>query len=332
MPKHVVFSNRAFTALLTETKEKITTETGGIFLGIMHADTWYVVEAIDPGPKSIFQSAYFEYDVDYVRHLANKTNRLYGDRLDVLGLWHRHPGSMDTFSCTDDGTVKKFVEQNNGITISALVNVDPKFRLTMYVATMNPLAYKKIDYEINDHKIPQEIRTVLFHKDIEAQINSLNNERRSFSQQYESKKNKIDFFDILKRYLNNVEHRAVKNDSSFENNEDDYNLIIDDYVVDECLFCDEHIIPYTCEKKKGNEVELIVGDENCGLRFSFYMIDFHFKDDFIHQKPFPDRIKHFFSTCEIEKVKGKHLCFIHNGNLYLYKGNLLKNAREEYRK
>ena len=30
---NVIFSDRAYTALLSETKEKIETETGGIFLG-----------------------------------------------------------------------------------------------------------------------------------------------------------------------------------------------------------------------------------------------------------------------------------------------------------
>jgi len=33
MPKHVIFTNRAFAAVLAETKENIATETGGVFLG-----------------------------------------------------------------------------------------------------------------------------------------------------------------------------------------------------------------------------------------------------------------------------------------------------------
>ena len=58
----VVFSTRAFAALMAETTEKIETETGGLFLGTVENDTWYVIESIDPGPKSIFEVAYFEYD------------------------------------------------------------------------------------------------------------------------------------------------------------------------------------------------------------------------------------------------------------------------------
>ena len=37
----VIFSNRAFTAVLAETAEKIKTETGGLFLGTIENDTWY---------------------------------------------------------------------------------------------------------------------------------------------------------------------------------------------------------------------------------------------------------------------------------------------------
>ena len=68
----VVFSNRAFASILAETTEKIKTETGGLFLGTVEDDMWYVIEAIDPGPKSIFEVAYFEYDQKYTQHLINK--------------------------------------------------------------------------------------------------------------------------------------------------------------------------------------------------------------------------------------------------------------------
>ena len=44
----VSFSNRACSAVLAETTEKITTETGGLFLGTVQEDTWYIIEAIDP--------------------------------------------------------------------------------------------------------------------------------------------------------------------------------------------------------------------------------------------------------------------------------------------
>ena len=151
---NVVFSERAIVALLVETKEKINTETGGLFLGRYTDETFYVVETIDPGPNSVFEVAYFEYDVNYVNHLINKISRLYEPQLDLIGLWHRHPGSLDVFSGTDDITNKKYAELNKYGAISGLVNIDPDFRLTMYKVKL-PFEYERIEYEIGE--IPSSI-------------------------------------------------------------------------------------------------------------------------------------------------------------------------------
>lgn len=151
-----VFSNRAFSAVLAETTEKITTETGGLFLGTVQEDIWYIIEAIDPGPKSIFEVAYFEYDQQYTQHLINKVANLYNRKLDLIGLWHRHPGSFDQFSSTDDGTNTKYASRRKEGAISGLVNIDPKFRLTMYYVG-RPCKYQQISYEVGDKLIPEEL-------------------------------------------------------------------------------------------------------------------------------------------------------------------------------
>lgn len=149
----VVFSNRAYASILAETTEKIKTETGGLFLGTVEEDIWYVIEAIDPGPKSIFEVAYFEYDQQYTQHLINKIANLYNHKLTLIGLWHRHPGSMDYFSSTDDGTNAKYAALNEKGAISALVNIDPQFRLTVYQVD-KPCRYSRIEYDVGDHLIP----------------------------------------------------------------------------------------------------------------------------------------------------------------------------------
>ena len=151
----VVFSNRAYASVLAETTEKIKTETGGLFLGAIQDDTWYIIEAIDPGPKSIFEVAYFEYDQKYTQHLINKIANLYDKQLALIGLWHRHPGSFDQFSSTDDGTNAKYASMRKEGAISALVNIDPKFRITMYQVE-RPCRYKKIPYDVGDNLIPDE--------------------------------------------------------------------------------------------------------------------------------------------------------------------------------
>lgn len=144
------------TALLVETREKITTETGGVFLGKFDSGVWYVMECIDPGPKSIFRPAYFEYDQAYINHNINKVSRLYGEQLDLIGLWHRHPGSFDSFSSTDDGTNTQYAQLSEYGAISGLVNIDPEFRLTMYHVSL-PLAYEKIPFSVDDSRIPKSV-------------------------------------------------------------------------------------------------------------------------------------------------------------------------------
>lgn len=151
-----VFSNRAYASVLAETTEKIKTETGGLFLGTVQDDTWYIIEAIDPGPKSIFEVAYFEYDQKYTQHLINKVANLYDRQLTLIGLWHRHPGSFDQFSSTDDSTNKKYASMREEGAISALVNIDPTFRITMYQID-RPCRYRKIAYDVGDNLIPDEL-------------------------------------------------------------------------------------------------------------------------------------------------------------------------------
>ncbi len=168
----VVFSKRAMTSLLVETREKITTETGGVFLGRYESGVWYVVEAIDPGPKSVFEPAYFEYDRDYIDHLINKISRLYREQLDLIGLWHRHPGSMDVFSRTDDGTNTKYANLSEFGAISGLVNIDPEFRLTLYHVRL-PLAYEKIKYTVDDERIPESIRELKDPADYAKQLGKI---------------------------------------------------------------------------------------------------------------------------------------------------------------
>ncbi|MCL2073475.1 MAG: Mov34/MPN/PAD-1 family protein [Marinilabiliaceae bacterium] len=131
-------------------------ETGGILLGhILDNGMWIVMEVLPPGPNSIFERAYFEYDTDFVNYLAQSVVADYEQELNLLGLWHRHPGSLDTFSGTDDVTNRTFALLNPKGAISGLVNIDPNIRLTMYHVTSNPLIYNKIEIEIGDDLIPE---------------------------------------------------------------------------------------------------------------------------------------------------------------------------------
>lgn len=152
--KRVIFSQRAYLSMLAEVYERIETETGGILLGHREGDNWYVVESVEPGPKSIFTPTYFEYDDEYVTYRANKLSRLYASSIELLGLWHRHPGLMKTFSSTDDGTNKIYSDMLSGA-ISGIVTLENGFDITMYFVPSN-MRYEKIEWVIDDEQIPKK--------------------------------------------------------------------------------------------------------------------------------------------------------------------------------
>lgn len=131
--KRVVMSKRAYIAILAEAISRDPLETGGVLLG--HYDTngtWYVVEATDPGIDTYHSAVHNEMDDRYYNHLYPVLSRLYKKDLNLLGLWHRHPGSYDRFSTDDNNTNRAFAEAIGNGTLSFLMNFDPNERLTCY--------------------------------------------------------------------------------------------------------------------------------------------------------------------------------------------------------
>jgi proteasome lid subunit RPN8/RPN11 len=154
--KRVVISDRALVQIAGEADSKIRTETGGLFLGHYENGVWNIIEASDPGVNGIFEVAYHESDEVYQNRVCEVISRSYKYPLVFLGMWHRHPGSLDTFSGTDDITNFKHAKDVGNGCISALVNYDPYFRLTFYYVETdenNRVRYTRLDYEIGDEKI-----------------------------------------------------------------------------------------------------------------------------------------------------------------------------------
>jgi len=155
--QRVIFSERAYAAIVAETHEQHPNETGGILLGHHLAGSWHVIEAIDPGPGSHFSPVTFEYDTGYVNHLARKMAARYERPLRLIGLWHRHPGSNDRFSHDDDITNRRYAEQCPDGAISCLVNLDPHFRITAYHVPPD-LRYRRLRLHRGDGSIPPALR------------------------------------------------------------------------------------------------------------------------------------------------------------------------------
>lgn len=106
----VVLSNRAYLSVLSEVYSRDPLKTGGIFFGNVKNGVWYVAEASDPGVYTLHTHAHHEMDNNYHNHIYPVLSRLYRHGLCLLGLWHRHPGSLDTFSSDDDRTNHSFAE------------------------------------------------------------------------------------------------------------------------------------------------------------------------------------------------------------------------------
>lgn len=157
--KKVVLSDRAYIQIFNESQSRIQTETGGLLLGHYDEGVWYVVEASDPGINAKFYNAYHEGDDVYENHVCGVISRTYKHPLVFLGMWHRHPGSLDSFSGTDDRTNYKYAGSAGNGCISAIINYDPDFRITFYYveqAANHQVYYTKVDVEVGDNKIPNK--------------------------------------------------------------------------------------------------------------------------------------------------------------------------------
>jgi len=244
----VIFSDRAYMAVISETSEKIKTETGGIFLGCYEHNNWYVIEAIDPGPKSIFQAAYFEYDRKYTEHLINKIARMYQAKLTLIGLWHRHPGSFDEFSSTDDGTNSDYAKLSPIGAISVLVNIDPKFRMTPYHVSW-PLKYTKINYKVGDDSIPGHLFLL---KKAGQSLDYINGYADRTHGKNSSEKPKVDFAHLLDGIKVKFQHISLsKDDYNLEEAEKHKNFLIDSLLDDITYFSESRVLSLNIEQDKG---------------------------------------------------------------------------------
>ncbi|MCL2399790.1 MAG: Mov34/MPN/PAD-1 family protein [Defluviitaleaceae bacterium] len=244
----VIFSNRAYLAILSETSEKIKTETGGVFLGCYENGNWYVIEAIDPGPKSIFQVAYFEYDKNYTEHLINKLVQMYKAKLTLIGLWHRHPGSFDEFSSTDNGTNTEYAKLSPNGAVSVLVNVDPKFRITPYHVSM-PLKYTKITYKVGDDLIPEHLLQL---KNAEKSLEYINGYSNKPNVKPSFEKPKVDFIRLLEGIKDKLQRVTLsQEDYNFEEAENYRDFLIDSLLDDINYFTETRKLALNIEQNKG---------------------------------------------------------------------------------
>lgn len=180
----VVFSDKAYNAIIRETFEWDPVETGGILLGhILDNGCWIVMEVLPPGygegregDNVYHEYGYFEYNRKFVNYLARSVAGQYEIPLELLGLWHRHPGSMNYFSGTDDVTNSTFAAQNPHGVISGLINIDPQLRMTMYYLAHGHSngherpPYQQVDVEVGSDLIPEEYFKLKYYQGEEKDL------------------------------------------------------------------------------------------------------------------------------------------------------------------
>lgn len=130
--RKITISDRAYTSIIAEALSRDPDETGGILLGIIDKDTWYVVEATDPGLSTSHNRVHHEMDEQYLNHIYPVISRLYEKDLWLLGLWHRHPGILNTFSDDDKRTNTSYAQVIGKGSLSILLNFVPDAQLTCY--------------------------------------------------------------------------------------------------------------------------------------------------------------------------------------------------------
>ena len=152
---HCYISDRAYASVITEVLSNGKNETGGVFLGYIINRACYIVESVDPGMQTVNQVAFFQWDTDYVNYQADRLGKIYNIPLTILGFWHRHPGSMDYFSATDEKTIGSNLRQLRAGLLSMLVNIDPKLRMTFYYCYGNEIM--PIRYDVGNRYFPVEL-------------------------------------------------------------------------------------------------------------------------------------------------------------------------------
>jgi hypothetical protein len=153
--RRILFRPEPFIAMVRELEEAADMETGGILLGTAAGGLWRVIEHIDPGYRGVLRSpGGFEYDREYVTHLANVRNRVYDPPLALLGLWHRHPGSFDVFSPTDQATNEVFARSSPEGALSLILNLDPGLRISAFHVSQGGKCRRVGEVEVEKQGFP----------------------------------------------------------------------------------------------------------------------------------------------------------------------------------
>lgn len=142
----VFLSEKAYKSLFSECNAYIDSklETGGVLLGVIDNEGYYIIENILPGSNAKHGKYSFEYDASYINNEVTRVNSKHRINLEVLGLWHTHWEGLPLFSITDMELNIKYTKAFERDIISILVIGCQEIELFAY----------KIDCEGNIQLLP----------------------------------------------------------------------------------------------------------------------------------------------------------------------------------
>lgn len=268
--KKIVLSDMAYAKVVSETFSYGENETGGVFIGLICNGIWYVLDMIDAGlvKQTTHTSSYFVYDEEYVNHRIEKEKAVYRHVPSCIGFYHRHPGSMDTFSLPDEKTMKEHCDMSRHGLVSMLVNIDPDFRMSFYYASKQDELFR-VEYVVGDRAIPEEFMQMAtfeeiaerFHRDISKQESVRNTEADGQSGKACSNTDAL----VLEGADQVPENPAIVSDMASGNNE--LNLLLTDRALLERI--EKMELGRKVEEKKAVIPEQLLEEEFVGALYGF---------------------------------------------------------------
>lgn len=151
--KEAVMSRRAYASIIAEAYANGENESGGVLLGHKGDGKWYVVEATDPGFDAYHTPVRHEMNNRYVNYQYRILSRLYSDELYLVGFWHRHPRTFNSFSGLDDKVNESYVKVIGEGAMSFLLNFTPEPVLTCYFMDSDDMCYHKVRLTVDDAEL-----------------------------------------------------------------------------------------------------------------------------------------------------------------------------------
>ncbi len=150
-------SDRALASILNELDDfrEYKLETGGVFLGVIDNDDYYIIESSSPGMNAVHRVNSFEYDAEFIGYISTKHANIYKHPLEVIGLWHTHWDGENMFSEPDNMLNHKFVDAYKTNIISLLITESDQLMMKAYLVDSADEC-KNINIQYGDLNIPKE--------------------------------------------------------------------------------------------------------------------------------------------------------------------------------